>query len=418
MELDGDFPDFREGELSVFQFEAGLVSCGRGLPGGKVKQSSGDQVFGDDLPRGLGMEATEEDHVLMTLVIKSKGKLVDLEHIREKISRDVGRKFSEGETAEILGSLIERGFVREESRMYAITEAGREYFEDRWRKIREHLNQEYLKVYRAKRYYPNIAEALLEICKDRWVSVFRLFTGRAWLQRKLGSRYITIRSREDVERWLDIHGIDFIPYVHRINSDRPDWFVLDFDAGREVSMEKVKEVVRATYRFLEKFGVEPKLKYSGSRGFQLWARFELHPLPKKYRPMELRTGKRERNHFNFYADLVRFVESQVARDFPGLTTSDTAHKEARRGKILFDASIMKPMGDVRAPYSMHFKTGQISMPLNIGELRGFKPEHADPEKVVERYSRRGNEFVLPPVDGSDFFEEAVDWFDSIRKDVP
>jgi DNA primase len=354
-------------------------------------------------------KATPEDHALMTLAIKRQGKFVDLAHIQEKLTRDAGREFSEAETRELLNSLIERGWVEEKAGEYAITDEGRRYFDRRWREVRQELNQDYLKVYRAKQYYPHVAEALLEFCRDRYVSVFRLFTERAWLQRKLGPKYITIKSERDIQRWLDVHGIDFIPYIHRIGEDRPDWLVIDFDAGKLVEMERTKEVVREAYEVLSSFGVEPAIKFSGSRGFQIWAKFKPHELPRDYKPKELKGGKRERNMFNFYADIVRFVEARVAEKLPGLTTSETARKEARADKVLLDASIIKPMGDVRAPYSMHYKTGLISMPLELKEMARFEPEQADPELVLERYSRRGNEFSLKPSSGEELFDAVVEW---------
>jgi hypothetical protein len=94
---------------------------------------------------------------------------------------------------------------------------------------------------------------------------------------------------------------------------------------------------------------------------------------------------------------------------PGLTTAETAKKEERVDKVLFDASIIKPMGDVRAPYSIHYKTGLVSMPLELKELGGFKPEQADPELVVKRYEKRGNEFKLEPCNGAELFEKVVGW---------
>ena len=354
-------------------------------------------------------KAGPEDHELMTLAIKRKGKYVDLAHIQEKLTRDAGRKFSEDETSELLNSLIEKGLVETKAGEYAITDAGRKYFDRRWREVRGELNQDYLKVYRAKQYYPQVADTLLEFCRDRYVSVFRLFTERAWLQRKLGPKYITIKSLNDIQRWLDVHGIDFIPYFHRVGEDRPDWSVIDFDAGKRVPMDRTRDVVRTGYEVLEGYGAKPAIKFSGSRGFQIWAQFKPHELPKDYRPLGLKTEKRERNLFTFYSDIVRFVEAQVADKLPGLTTSEVAHKEARVDKVLLDPSIIKPMGDVRAPYSMHYKTGLISMPLGLKELGRFKPEDADPELVVERYRKRGNEFVLEPANGEELFEAVVKW---------
>jgi len=353
--------------------------------------------------------ASPEDHILISLAIKRLGKFVDLEHIKEKVSRDAGRKFSDEEMRKLLSSLIKKNMVAERNGEYAITEEGRTYFEKRWRQIREELNPDYLKVYRARRYYPHVVDTLLEFLRDRWVSVFRLFTGRAWLQRKIGPNYIRIRSAEDVKKWIDIHGIDFVPYIHGIGRDRPDWLVIDLDAGKNVSPRDVKRVVETTHEILSEYGIEPALKFSGSRGFQLWAQFKDHELPRGYSPKRLRSERRGKNMFSFYADIVRFVESRVSERCPSLTTSDTAKKETRADKVLFDASIIKPMGDVRAPYSMHFKTGLISMPLKLGELSRFKPEQADPESVAVRYRERGNEFILKPADGGKLFKDVVEW---------
>ncbi len=345
----------------------------------------------------------------MTLAIKRRGKFVDVPHIQEKLSRDAGEKFSEEGTRELLGALEKKDLVESKAGEYTITDAGRKHFDKRWREVRGQLNQDYLKVYRAKQYYPHVVDALLEFCRDRWVSVFRLFTARAWLQRKLGPKYITIKSAKDVQRWLDVHGIDFIPYIHHPNSDSPDWLVIDFDAGKKVSMEKTKQVVKVAHGVLSSYDIEPAIKFSGSRGFQMWAQFKSHELPRDYRPKQLRTERRERNLFSFYADIVRFVESRVAERLAGLTTAETARKEERVDKVLFDASIIKPMGDVRAPYSMHYKTGLISMPLELKELNRFEPEHADPELVAKRYGKRGNEFKLEPCNGSELFEKVVEW---------
>ncbi len=368
----------------------------------EVKKSAANNKLGAGL-------ATVEDHTMMVFAIKRKGKYVDLEHVREKISRDAKRKFSVEETSKLLDSLIKRGWIETKAGEYAITDAGREWFERRWRKVQSNLNREYLTVYRAKQYYPHVADTMLEFFRDRYVSVFRLFTGRAWLQRKWGPRYITIKSKADITKCLNVHGIDFIPYIHKIDEDRPDWFVIDFDAGKRVPLDKTKEVTKMAYDVLTDFDVKPLIKFSGSRGFQIWAQFKPHGLPKGYEPLELRTGKRERNFFNFYADLMRFVEAKVAKQLPGLTTAETARKEARADKVLLDASIIKPMGDVRAPYSIHFKTCLVSMPLGYKELDRFELADADPDKVVKRHAKRGNEFVLKPSDGSGLFDALVEW---------
>jgi DNA primase len=206
---------------------------------------------------------------------------------------------------------------------------------------------------------------------------------------------------------LDIHGIDFIPYIHKINSDRPDWLVVDFDAGRKVEFQQTKRVVREAFKFLESYNLLPRIKFSGSRGFQIWVKFEPHELPPDYVPKKLASRRRERSMFSFYSDMVRYVQAEISKRLPGLTTAETAKKEEREDKVLLDASIIKPMGDVRAPYSMHVKTGLISLPISLQELEEFQPEMADPDIVAARYQKLGNEFVLEPADGSQFFRDVV-----------
>jgi hypothetical protein len=86
-----------------------------------------------------------------------------------------------------------------------------------------------------------------------------------------------------------------------------------------------------------------------------------------------------------------------------------AHKEARVDKVLLDSSIIKPMGDVRPPYSMHYKTGLTSVLLGLKKLARFDLKDADPDEVVKRYRKRGNEFELKPTNGDKFFEAATEW---------
>lgn len=344
---------------------------------------------------------------MVTLATKPKGKLVDVDHVREKVNRDSGRKLSEGEVKDLLDSLKDRELIDEREGEYAIAKKGREWFEERWREVEEDLNWSYLLTYRAKRYYPHVVDALLGFCEGRRVSVFRIYTDRSWLQRKLGKKYITLESEADVRKWLNLHGIDFIPYLCRKGEDRPEWFVVDLDAGEKVSFEKTKKITEVTFEILKNFGIEPAIKFSGSRGFQIWTKFKSHDLPSDYEPFELKTKKRKRNFFSFYSDLVRYLEGEVGREVPELTTSKVADKEARKDKVLLDPSLYKPFGDVRAPYSIHYKTGLVSMPLSIDVIGDFERGDASPERVAERYEEKGNEFELEEADGSEFFQVAM-----------
>jgi hypothetical protein len=74
-----------------------------------------------------------------------------------------------------------------------------------------------------------------------------------------------------------------------------------------------------------------------------------------------------------------------------MTTSSVAKKEDRTEKVLLDWSSMKPYGDVRAPFSMHYKTGLISCPIDPSRIYEFTPDQARPE-IVSRKAESLAEF--------------------------
>jgi bifunctional non-homologous end joining protein LigD len=196
-----------------------------------------------------------------------------------------------------------------------------------------------------------------------------------------------------------------IPCVHRIGKEKPDWLVVDIDPGPKVNFNQTKEIAEVTYKIFEKFDLNPALKYSGSRGFQVWSSIKDFALPKEYVPLTLRgESKREKNYFSLFADFVRIIQRQVDKEIPKITTSEVLGKEEREDKILLDSASMKPMGLVRSPYSVHSKTGLVSLPLQLKELKNFEPQEATTEKTMERYRKKGNEFLLKPSDPKKLIE--------------
>ncbi|MEM5844483.1 MAG: hypothetical protein QW841_04550, partial [Candidatus Aenigmatarchaeota archaeon] len=165
--------------------------------------------------------------------------------------------------------------------------------------------------------------------------------------------------------------------------------------GPKVSWERTKEVAEITYKIFEKLDLNPAMKFSGSRGFQIWSLIKEFEIPEFYQPLTLRgKTKRERNYFTLFSDFVRVIQREVDKEIPRITTSETLLKEEREDKILLDPASMKPLGLVRAPYSVHSKTGLVSLPLSVKEVKNFEPFDASTEKALERYEKNGNEFIL------------------------
>jgi len=144
----------------------------------------------------------------------------------------------------------------------------------------------------------------------------------------------------------------------------------------------------------EEFDVKSCIKFSGGRGFQIWATFD-QPLGK----------------FDAYRDAVKLIQKLVEQrleekyyefrekygtifDTP-ITTSDVAHADRRKKRILLDWSSLKPEGDVRAPWSIHWKTGLISVPVDPRQILDFDIEQADPRMVVENLNKLKHLFELP-----------------------
>lgn len=338
-----------------------------------------------------------EDYLLLMFSMKGIGKRVDFKHIKEKISRDL-KISSDEKIQKILNSLIQKGFLEEVKGLYGVTEKGKNYFAEILPKVEENLkkiNQAWLIVYKAKQYYPKVAQTVFEFCKDRYVGFYCLFTEQRFFRRDFRGKKIVLNSPKHLLFFVNIHCIDVIPCVHKIGKERPDWLVVDIDPGPKVSWEQTKEVAEIVYKTFENFELNPAIKFSGSRGFQVWSLIKEFEMPISYQPLKLKgESKRERNYFSLFADFVRLIQKEVEKEVPKLTTSETLAKKEREDKILLDPSSMKPMGLVRSPYGVHSKTGLISLPIKFKEIKRFEPEDASIEKTLERYEKNGNEFVL------------------------
>ncbi|MFQ5647851.1 MAG: hypothetical protein ACE5FW_01320 [Candidatus Aenigmatarchaeota archaeon] len=348
---------------------------------------------------------TARDHLLLMFGMKPERKWVDLNHCHEKLSRD-WKKAPKEEVKKLLDKLVEEGFIWAKAGKYTRNPKCLAELERRLPKLdQKKLNFTYLLVYWARQYYPKVSDTVLEFCKDRMVGFYVVFTGKRFFRRNFRGRKITLNSLKDLMFYIDVHYVDVIPCVHRIGKEKPDWLVLDLDAGPKVSWKDIIRTTKTTYQIMDKLGLNPVLKFSGSKGFQIWSLLDC-PLPGWYQPVPLPGAtKRERNFFTLYSDLVRTIQKLVDKKVPGLTISVPVGKEQRKDKILLDWASMKPLGLVRAPFSMHSRTGLVSLPLAASELGSFKPGMATPERAVKEYQKRKKLFILRPGKPGKILEE-------------
>lgn len=355
------------------------------------------------------MKASIEERLALLLAIKEPGKSVDFDHLYSKVARDVEaaeqRKVGVEEVKRVLDEMVKNGVVVRSGEGFSKTPHLDEVVKRAAEREGSLLNASYLRVWVAKEYYPKVADYMMPFLLNRAVSAVKVFSGKRdplneveaifvrYSRYKPKPQLLTVGSRERLFELVYDHCVDFIPYIHPLNSKEPDFFVLDLDAGNklieaEEGFQLLKEVTYRLAEMLIESGIEVMVKFSGSRGFQIWAKLDNSPLRsrgdlfKAYREIAIQTQARLEGRLRSDRDLVGRFRHIVDLEL-GFTTSQVAHKEARAKQVLVDWSLLKPMGDVRAPLSLHYKTGLISTPIPLDRLLTFRIDDATPIKVLQ-----------------------------------
>jgi bifunctional non-homologous end joining protein LigD len=363
-----------------------------------------------------------KERIALLLSIKEKGKLVEFDHIYEKVSRDVKflekRDVSKDEIISNLKSLEEEGLIKNVNGKYAPEDKIHDYISNLISQKEKVLNRSYILVWKAKHYYPIVSNLILPYLKDRPTSVVKVFSGKnnpieeidpifvRYAKYKPKPQHIIINSSDKLMEYVHNHCIDFIPYVHKLNANEPDLFVLDLDAGKKIIEKEsgftfLKYITKELYDMLIEFEINPMIKFSGSRGFQIWAKFDNSKFKSKedlfaqYRRLAIKIQNLLEKRLQEKRKILEeeFPEFKELKQF---TTSQVAHKEERKDKVLVDWSSMKPQGDVRAPFSVHYKTGLVSVPLFKEEIDEFSVLEAEPMNLIKKIKegKRFPELVL------------------------
>lgn len=358
--------------------------------------------------------ATISDRILLLLSIKEEGKHIGIEHIFEKIHRDVlfveKRSIKKDEVERVVRTLISEGLVDQFSDGYSLSKEGEKIIEKIILEKEKELNRSYTMVWLAKRYYPHVARLMMPFLKDRAVSAVKIFSGKKDPIKEVNAIFVryakykpkpvplTIDSESKLMSLVFDHCVDFIPYVHKIDVNEPDFFILDLDAGTEIlksqkAFDFIKFVAFELSNLLIELDVEHMVKFSGSRGFQIWTSFDNSELKNKedlfktYREMAITIRNKLEERLQNKIDEMVSIFPDIVHRGKQITTSKVAHKEERASQILVDWSSLKPMGDVRAPFSIHYKTGLVSLPLPLGEIKNFDTKEAHPLRIVNNINR-------------------------------
>ncbi len=168
---------------------------------------------------------------------------------------------------------------------------------------------------------------------------------------------------------------------HRKLPARPDFMVFDLDPGESTTIVECCVVAEHVMKELDKVGMEPFAKTSGSKGLQLYTAVA---------PKTTWDGLREHAY-----DIARKLESEHRE----LVVSNM-RKSLRRGRVLIDWSQNHPAKTTVSAYSLRARPDPtVSTPVTWEEV-GLCAEEADPDllrftaaDVLDRVEQLGDLFA-------------------------
>jgi len=263
-----------------------------------------------------------------------------------------------------------------------------------------------------KAYYSKVGEAMLEFLKNRAVAAYVVKSDKVFFVRwenKAKRIPVIVNSLSKLLSLVDRGFIDFIPCVHPLEENIPDRLVIDMDVGDKIKaseywLDIVKYVTYATVKVLRKLKIEPCVKFSGSRGFHIWfglrKESEVEELPftnrdyfAEARRFIVRLTQLVEEELENTPEAVRVIR-KIVPEWKPIVTSQVAHKDLRKDQVLLDWSSMKRNGVARAPFSLHYKTALVSVPVKPDKIMEFSIEDAKPLYVVENLNKMKKIFEL------------------------
>lgn len=274
---------------------------------------------------------------------------------------------------------------------------------------------------------PDVQKELVRVSQDREVGIKLLGKG-------YGKRPDTLQFPKEVESLAREGASSFHISVERWTAPmqlttemtkqeqdklRKAWdLVIDLDCPVwEYTKIAAKNIVRA----LQDHGIKnPSIKFSGGKGFHIGIPFEAFPEKvgdKNLAQMFPEAGSIILNYIKEYiADNVREEIIASEKDIKRILEKTKKNKEEflnAKGLDIFpllglDLAIAAPRHFIRAPYSLHEKSGLVSLPIRADEIEEFEKEMASPEKVIEIKDWFLNPNIVEPGEASLLLMQALD----------
>lgn len=292
------------------------------------------------------------------------------------------------------------------------------------------LNPEKIINYYSKK---SIQKSILEHSEDREVGIM-------FLKGFFGKRPDVLQFETDVldlvkkgassfhvseERWFNPLNLSTGISIKELNSLRKGWdLILDIDTPY---WDYAKYTTYLIVEFLKSYDIKNiGVKFSGNKGFHISVPFESFPetvhknsikdlYPESPRIVAAYISHKIKNHLSDYilksTDLSSLIKySKVKRED---LFENGVFNPYRLVEI--DTLLISSRHLFRAPYSLHEKSGLVSVPITPDQILRFNKLDARPENVVG-----GKKFLLGDLveekEAKDLFVQAFDWYSMQKKD--
>ncbi len=270
---------------------------------------------------------------------------------------------------------------------------------------------------------PEIQKRILEVAKDREVvgsSKDGTFFSRPdtliypndILERvKKG----TVAFHCSVERWKSPMQLKTEISQKEMHELRKGFdFIIDIDAKAKLEHAKIAAI--EVVEFLKSYGIEPTIKFSGSRGFHIAISGEAFPDKIDFKDMSEKYPEIPQTLANFIREKIKDKLLEELIKFEGGVASlvKTVDSVSELSPYQF-IDIEKNWGNrhlFRMPYSLHPKKWLVSVPLSFEQLKNFDLDMAKPENI-----KVNNDFLVNKKDeATKFLLTALDWGAKLKPD--
>ena len=219
------------------------------------------------------------------------------------------------------------------------------------------------------------------------------------------------------ERWFDPMQLSSDSTKRQLDALRKGWdLIIDIDCPWFDYSTIAGETVIEALRF---HGIEPQVKFSGNRGWHIAIPFEAFPDKVGKKKTKLIYAQASEAILRYLRDFINDELWLKIREKEGDIKKIVEKTGKKREEFLkedgvdifklidLDLQLGAPRHFIRAPYSLHEKTGLVSLTINPSEISEFEKSWAKPENIKEI----NDSFLSSCKEGSasQLLVQALDW---------